>query len=466
MRARFALLMRSRLISGGVWALSGRVAVALASLAINALLARLLSPDEMGVYFIAITWVAIAALIAQLGLGHAVIRLLGEALNRSDGGAARGTVASVMRLGMVGAIAMGALTYTAPGHWAAENLFRSPLMTAVLGATALVVFLTSLQNLFAEILRGFHDIPRATLAGGMFASLAFAALLGLQMVLDGQTTLRFALWSNVIALLVSVLFGGYWVIRALAPLPRAKSVSHSALLGLTGPMLLITVCSLLLMQADLWILGMFRPQTEVAIYGAASRLAATLWMINGILAAVLPPLIARQCARNEIPALQRLMRAAATASALAALPIVAAFAVFPSEILGLIYGTYYAQGAAVLAFLSIGWFANIFLGMRGYVLLMSGHERSLMRIMLVSAGLNLVLCTIAARFGTISTVALASMTAMVLSGLLETWLLRKTMRMWTLFSVRSINTVQRHILRYLSPDNAGIESPRPEKKPS
>lgn len=458
------MLMKSRLISGGVWALSGKLIVAFCSLAINAMLARLLSPEEMGVYFIVITWVAIAALLAQLGLSTAVIKLLGAALGRNDLGAARGVIRAAIGWALLGAAVMSVVTYAQPGRWAAIALFDAPAMLWVLGATAVIVALTSLQNLVAETLRGFGDIPKATATGGLITSIVFVTVLAVYMVSYGRASLQLVMWGNAVALLAAMALGAYWLIRAYKSVSIEPAKPATGLASLAAPMLLISICSFVLMQADLWILGMYQPQAQVALYGAASRLAGTLWMISAVVTAVLAPVVARKCARGETRDVEKLLRAAATASALAALPLVAAFAVFSSEILALIYGPYYAQGAPVLAFLSVGLFTNILLGMRGYVLLMTGHEHALMRVMLMSAALNIVGCSIAARYGSLGWVAVAAVGANLFSYLLEVWLVRKTTGIWTFFSVHAINTVQEHITRYLSPETKNVECTQTKKK--
>lgn len=457
--------MRSRLISGGVWASTSKAVVAVCSLAISAMLARLLSPEEMGVYFLVITWVSIAALVAQLGLGHAVIKLLGDAISAHDPGAARGVVRAVIKLGLFGALTMGALTYTEPGRWATQALFAAPLMVPVLGATAVMVVLTGLQNLFAETIRGFGNVPRASIVGGFSTAVVFALLLAFYALQHGRSSLGLILWMNVVSLAVSTVFGAYWIARALSAMAREPVKRPANLIGLTAPMLVINVSSFILMQADLWILGMFKPQSDIAVYGAASRLAGTLLMISAVATAVLAPLIAQKCARGDMRSLQHVLRAAATTSALAALPVVAAFAVFPAEFLSVIYGAYYAQGASVLAFLAIGHFINIVLGMRGYVLLMTGRERSLMRIMVVNSLVNVLACLLAARYGSLTSVAVAAMSANVVGYCLEAWLVRKTVGIWTFFSMRAIPTVQDHIARYIRPEGNGIKCLEIDKTP-
>jgi len=53
-------------MSGSVWAFSVRIFASLSGFVVNALLARLLTPDELGAYFLTFSIVMFAALVAQL----------------------------------------------------------------------------------------------------------------------------------------------------------------------------------------------------------------------------------------------------------------------------------------------------------------------------------------------------------------------------------------------------------------
>ena len=61
-----------------VWVAGGRITTAFAALATNVLLARLLSPEDLGVYFLAFSLVQVGAGLGPLGLDHAVLRFLPE----------------------------------------------------------------------------------------------------------------------------------------------------------------------------------------------------------------------------------------------------------------------------------------------------------------------------------------------------------------------------------------------------
>ena len=100
--------LRNRLLSGGVWATGGKAAAAASAVGVNALLARLLRPEELGAYFLTLSLVSITATIAGLGLSRTVVRLVAESVGREEPGRARGAVRRCSRTwrwgGRIGAL--------------------------------------------------------------------------------------------------------------------------------------------------------------------------------------------------------------------------------------------------------------------------------------------------------------------------------------------------------------------------
>lgn len=447
--AAVARLLSVRIISNGIWALSGKVIIAISSLAINALLARLLSPAEMGIYFLLMTLVAALAMAAQLGLNHVVVRMIAEALGKNDPSAAKSAVRAVALYGFIGAALAAASVGGLPGQWLATEVFDSQLMRGALGAAAMLVFFAGLQSLLGEALRGFHDVPRATIVGGLLSSLSFVLALAIIFALGTRLSLTAVLWVNVVGFAVAVLAGGFWLMRKLVHVKPHNSPTGRRVLSLAAPMFLVNIFVFLLMQADLWLVGMYRPPAEVAVYGAAARLAATTMLITSLLYAVLPPYIAEKFARQEIGALQELLRSAATATTLLALPWVAMLVIFAPQLLSLVYGPYYASGHSVLVLLSLGLLSNVLTGMRGYVLLMTGHERALLVLTAISSAFHIALCWLAAKYLNSNWVALAAMLATIVHCTAEMLLVKRRLGIWTFFSFRAVETIQAYLLRQM-----------------
>ena len=145
-------------------------------------------------------------------------------------------------------------------------------------------------------------------------------------------------------------------------------------LNISWPLWLTSLGFLALSQSDLWIIGIFLPQDDVAVYGATLRLVALVTIPLLIVNSVVPPIIAEMYTKGEKKELERILRSASTIAIVPALIIFVTFALFGKFILGTIYGKYYSEGAYVLSILSLGQLVNVAVGSCGMVLMMTGYQ--------------------------------------------------------------------------------------------
>jgi len=435
--------LRFYLLSSGLWAAAGRGLTGLAELAIYALLARLLTPVEYGVYFLAMSVVLFGALLGSLGLNQAVVRFIAEAMGLNQEARARALLLRILTLGLIGSLVV-AVSYLLLGEWMLAKFLDVPVLFTVTGLVALWLAAAAWQRLIAEGFRGFHDIRNATMFGGLLSVGLTVGALGVLWQLQDQARLADVLTVVATATVASALWGSWRLCRkAMTLSPVKATVINREILHVAWPLLLTSLTLFVLTQIDLWILAAFRPAEEVAQYGAASRLALVTMVMTSILYAVLPPLIARQHARREKHQLERILRAGATLTGLITLPIFALFVIAPEWTLGFVYGSFYADACAVLALLTTGLFVNVITGMRGNVLMMTGHERTELMISLVSGALNVALCVWGARYAGMLGVALAAMSAMIIQCLLEELAVRRVLGIWTHASARSVVDIKR-----------------------
>ncbi|QIN77691.1 oligosaccharide flippase family protein [Rubrobacter marinus] len=292
-------LLKQRLLSGGIWAFTGRLLTSLGQLAINALLARLLAPQDLGAYFLAFSVVTLGAIAGSLGLNQAAVRFVAESMGLDQPGRARRAVTTAVAVGGTGALGVG-LLYLPLGYYLSANFFRAPALAAVTGLVAGWMAIMALQSLLAEVFRGFHDIRLATLFGGLLTAIAFTGSLGLLWWIEGRTTLAVVLILAIGSGATSALIAGWVLRRKVAALPRERAeggVGLGQMLRVAGPLLVTNLTLFTLTQADLWILGAFRSQEEVAVYGAAARLVVLVAVPIFVVNAVLPPMIAEMHAR-------------------------------------------------------------------------------------------------------------------------------------------------------------------------
>jgi O-antigen/teichoic acid export membrane protein len=468
--------LSERLLGGGIWAFGGKIATAFIGLTANALLARLLSPSEMGAYFLALSIVLFGTMVGSLGLNRVVVRFVAESVGLDQLGRTRYVVSTVFRLGGLGALSVG-LAYLLFGYILGANLLNAPDLIAVNGLVAGWMMVATLQFLMAETFRGFQDIRLATivgggsgmaggLVGGLGAGILLLTCLSLLWLFKGQATLATVLLLAVCSGVVSALLAGWILYRKVAALPprgveRAQArLDFKEMLRVGWPLLIINLTGVLLLQTDIWILSVFRSQEEVAIYGAASRLAVATLLMTWVLYAVLPPLIAEKYATGEIVILERILRAGATVTGVIAFPLLAGFVLVPGNILRIVYGDYYEGGGWILGLLSFGLFVNVVTGMRGYVLTMTGNERRQLMISVVGGFVNILGCTLGAIYWGIYGVAVAAMTAMILQCLTELIAVYSRHGIWTHASLSSVGDIKKLLAAKIRVGEVGTKRSR------
>lgn len=375
--------LTKRLVLGGLWVLAGKVILVLSTLLINALLARLLAPQEMGAYFLTFSLVSVAAVAAQFGLSQAVVKLVAESLASERPGRAANTIRFILRSGALGALLVAGMLALGVGSWLAQRIFDSALMAGVIGLAALWVVVLTLQNLLAESFRGFHEIRLATLSGGVITSVLSALLFAGLWIVQGHSNLEQVVVLSVIAGATNAVIAFLLLRGKLKPFSTKNDFKGKEVFRIAWPLWVTNLTLIVLLQADLWIMGMFRPQEEVAIYGAALRFVVLVTMPLMIVNSVVSPFIAEMYTKRRRKDLQETLRAAATTASIPAFAVVIVFTLFGSPILALVYGEFYRNGATVLALLSLGQFVNVLAGSCGLVLMMTGFQASMMWITIV-----------------------------------------------------------------------------------
>ncbi len=378
--------LRRRLMSGTAWVFAGKVTTSGVGIIVNALLARLLSPGEVGRFFVIFTVVFCGTTLCQVGLKEIVVRLVAEALSRGDEAQARAVMRAVISTGaFVAAGVTGAalIALLGPIHYAGPT----GLPMSIVGLSGAWLLSATVLGLVTEALRGRSDFALAGMLEGALFAMVSAVIFASLHVAGAQISLRDALWCTVLAN-GGVCGCGLYVLhrRFRAPGTTCRSMKRRDLLSQSWPLGIHNVANFFLLSgADLWILGALRSAEEVAVYGAATKLvllgAMPLLIVRGVAPTMIPELLSA----GESRRLEKMLRLTATMAAAPSLAVAGAALVVGGPALGMIFGPFYRQGSSVLVILMIAQAASVAIGMGGDVLVMSGHQRTLMRISLASA---------------------------------------------------------------------------------
>jgi O-antigen/teichoic acid export membrane protein len=424
--------VRRRLLRGSGWVLLARVLGIPLGILINGLLARMLTKTEFGAYLTCFTLVIVGSLIAQLGLDRAVVRLVSQSLAIDEGGRARQTIRRTIRIGSVAAIIAGALLLIF-GPSFARNVLHSEVVALGIPLTAGWLVAYSIQSLVVETFRGLQDFQRATVYDTILVDIAMAATFTAMWVFGTRQVGLLTVLGIVgaITALVTIVAGSLLSLRVRS-IEGDGHLARGEVFAIAWPSLFTNVASYFLSTGiDVLILGAFRPQAQVAVYGAATRLvilvATPLWILRG----VLPPMISELHARGRTSELERTLRAGATLAGLPSFVVLVVFLFFGGPVMGLAFGHGYASGATVLGLLAIGRMVAVWSGASGVTLLMTGHQKAMMTITLctgVSSVIGEIL--VAPRFGAVG-VATVTMSAAIVQNILQLTLVKHYLGVWS-----------------------------------
>jgi O-antigen/teichoic acid export membrane protein len=437
--------VRRRLLSGSAWVFAARVGTLALGLVLNGLLARLLEPAEFGAYLMTYTLVVVGATVAKMGLDRAVVRHVAGSLGSGEPGGARDAIRIALGWGAVGAAGVALILSLGVGQWFFGTVLDTPLVAAAVPLASGWLVAAALQSLCVESFRGLSRFASASILDALAIDLITAAILGGVFVSARHADLPAVVGISAGVTAAVLAFTGFLLVRRTRGLRGPGRVTRAEMFAVARPLLVTNLGIYLLGSGiDLWILGAFQSDETVSLYGSAARLVVFVATPLIIFSGVIPPLVAELHAQGRTRQLERALRAGATLAGVPALVVLLVFLLFGPWVLGTVYGDFYRQAAPVLAVLATGRLIAVWAGSCGVALMMTGHQRTMMTITVLTGAVSIAGGLLAASSfsGLDAAVAVAVVTsaAQVLQNGLQLLFVRRRLGIWTTihFSPRAL----------------------------
>jgi len=252
-----------------------------------------------------------------------------------------------------------------------------------------------LAILSAEALKGLKRIAESQLVQ---AVLIPGLSLILLLAFGRERGVLGAVWAYGIACAVAWITGEVLWRRAFRTRSGAEpgdggerpSVGMRRLLDSGLPLLWVASLTYLLSFASTFLLGIFREESEVALFGAAARTAMLTSFLLFAANAILAPKFAELYEGGDLPRLGAVARQWARWLALLALPVLLLFLAIPGTVMSM-FGPEFRAAAPALSIMAVGQFVNVAVGSVGYLLMMSAHERDMRNNVTLAAATSLAL---------------------------------------------------------------------------
>jgi O-antigen/teichoic acid export membrane protein len=421
-----------------MWVVGLKILALPVGLLLVALLTRMLSAEEMGVYFLCLSLVDFLVLFSLLGMERSIVRIIPESISLKLPGRAQHAVRKVLRLGVLSASAIAALLVIGLGQLISVKIFKSALMSELIYYPAILLILLTVQRLVAESFRGLHDTRFATLFNGLIPNLLCVMVLAPLFLLDVKINLPTALFIVISAYGLNLLVGYVTLSHGASELRGDGSIFVPEILKTSWPFCFSAIFLTGLQQGHLWLLGFYSTTESVAIFGAAWRVVILLTATLQIVRLVIPAIVAKLYAEKKYQDLEKVLRSSATIAGVPSIIALLLIIIFGKTILLHLYGESYVSGDSILTILAIANIINLLTGVPGVLLMMSAKEKVLLAISIFSGSLSILVSFILVdRFDYIG-VAIGSGVGITVQNLLMAGYCLKKMKINTYMSLREI----------------------------
>jgi len=393
------------------------------ALLLHVLLARSMGVSEYGVYAYVMAWLAMLVIVARLGFDTALLRFVAQYRIRHETGRLRGVIRFGQAVGGLGGLCVAMIAGMVV--WLMRGSMGADLSTTFFVGLTLVPILAVLM-IQQSALRSFKHILRSQLPFGVVQPLLLAGIIaGLWSAGVQLPATRVAAFYGV-SVLGALGFATFWLQREM---PGESTTSPDVIdarewIGVSLPMFVVDAMRTLGNRADLILVGALIGTTQAGIYAVAMRLAqmVSLGLQAGNL--IMAPLITELHTERRTVELQRVSNHAALIASAVSFLVAVGLVAGRSLILS-VFGSAFAQGAPILAILSVGHFFNAATGPSSYLLSMTGFQGTNARINSFFASLNVILDIPAIRWHGMEGAALMTASSMVLNNLTSWYFVRR-----------------------------------------
>jgi O-antigen/teichoic acid export membrane protein len=414
---------------------AGTIFTLTAGAVVKVYVARVLGAELLGVYALGMTLVSFVQLFALLGLPGAASRFVAayNVTGRTEDLRAFLSWSIGLLAGLFSVLAVGmALT----GSWISRHIYHTSDLSPYIPLFAALMLFGGLNVYYAQVLAGYKDVTKRTLINNFIGTPVITVLTVILLALHA------GLWGYLVAQLCGTVI--VFVLLAftawtLTPVAARFSLMplqplDSDIVSFSGAAFGMNLMEFAVSQVDKILLGFYLGPRQVGIYVLASTLVAFVAIILQSVNQIFAPVIADLHAQGQREVLHKLFQTLTKWTLGLTFPLAVVVIVFAGRLMS-VFGADFASGWLVLVIGASGQVVNCGVGSVGYLLLMSGNQKRMVKIQFVMAGVavvsNLVLIPVLGIVGA----ALTAATINVFSNL------------WALYDVRTV--------LHISPYNRG-----------
>ena len=390
------------------------------------ILTKTLTPNDVGVFLYQLTIVSIAAVFSRVGLEAIMVKNV--SINNKNILESTSHAYLIIIINLIVSLLISIIFYMISDYiFKDESLVSFKLF--IFSIVPMVI-----NFMMGELAKGKKSPKVATLIQVIIAPLIFIFI-----ILTSSESLNLTavvgsyLQSTVIGFFISAMIVLYKFSHELDSFKvKLIKIKHLLLTGL--PLLIATSLGLIIAWSDTIIIGAYSTYEDVAIYSIAVKISLIMTLVLMAVNSIVAPKYAQLYAENKIDLLAAMAQKASSILTIIALTSFVVLLILSSYLLQF-FGEEYMGAAYLLYVLLIGQLVNVSTGSVSLLLNMTGHQKILMKISIISAVINIVLNILFFYFWGLIGVAIATTFTIALSNILQMYQVKKYLGFYS-FSFR------------------------------
>ncbi len=346
---------------------------AVASFALNWLIARHFGPAGSGAFGIALSTLTITSYFVLAGLDTIVVRTVAGDLAERKTAAAHGVVTTVKQTVMIAASAAALLLFLLRGPLA-DHLLHAPSLAPLLGVMLWAMIPLTLQKVASAALRASGGMLLSQLIDGPVGTTFAAAAFAVTIYAGMATSVVLPAGLYLLGLTGGAAVGWASFRRRSHgwPAPVATAIVPLVVAGL--PLLASNLSQLFTEWYTTVSLGSHWPLAIVGQYRAAWQFVMLAGMVQLTMELMIGPRIAAAARIGDTAGIARVARRMIALVLVLAAPLFLLIFTVPQFLLG-IFGPRFVAGALALQILGVGQLVRLASGPLGTIQIMTGHQR-------------------------------------------------------------------------------------------
>lgn len=369
-------LLKARMARGALIQLVGKIASSILGLVAFAMMARYLGVEGFGMYTTATAFLQFFGILMECGLTLVTIQMISKS-NVDE----NKILSNIMTFRAITAFLFLAAAPIIVLFFPYPQIVKVGVLVA-----AASFFFVSLNQIFVSYLQKALRLVIVTIAENIARLILIVGVMfAMYFDLGLLNILGWLVVSNLINLAVSWLWGAKW----LKLRPAFDWQIWKEIWTRSWPFALSISLNLIYLKGDTIVLSLFRPPTEVGLYGATYRILDILTMIPTLIMGVALPVLARFWLENK-KEFFALMQKVFDVFLMLAVPIVFGTMIIADKIMVFVAGKEFFAAGAILRVLILAAGAILLNGLSGYAVVALNQQRKMIFGYLLAAVLTLI----------------------------------------------------------------------------